>query len=195
MTLTKPQQDRRERMLHVATRLAVEGGFDAVQMRAVANEAEVALGTLYRYFPSKEHLLVSALRQQIQALEQRLAVRPAVGGDEAARVIDVLTRANRALQRQHRFAVAVIRSLAAGDETVAPVVREVRDLMGGIIVAAIDPSGSTDGRSLGVRERLVAEVLEEVWLSSLVAWIGGVDGQASVDRKLADATMLMLGPR
>ena len=30
-------------------------------MRAVAEQADVALGTLYRYFPSKIHLLVSAL--------------------------------------------------------------------------------------------------------------------------------------
>ena len=31
-------------------------------MRAVAERADVALGTLYRYFPSKIHLLVSRAR-------------------------------------------------------------------------------------------------------------------------------------
>ena len=45
--------------------LASKGGFDAVQMRAVAEQADVALGTLYRYFPSKIHLLVSALAEPI----------------------------------------------------------------------------------------------------------------------------------
>ena len=35
-------------------------------MRAVAERADVALGTLYRYFPSKIHLLVSALAGQFE---------------------------------------------------------------------------------------------------------------------------------
>ena len=42
----------------------------------VAGDADVALGTLYRYFPSKEHLLVSAMLRQIADLADRLAVKP-----------------------------------------------------------------------------------------------------------------------
>ena len=181
MTLTKPQQDRHERMLNVTARLASEGGYDAVQMRAVAVEADVALGTLYRYFPSKEHLLVAAM-----LLYDRLVVKPPQGTDAVGRVIDVLRRANSALQRQQQFTVAVVRALAAGDETVAPVVREVRDLMAGIILAAIDTDEPTE------KEQLVTEILQEVWLSSLVAWISGVEPTTSVNRKLEAATRLLL---
>ena len=53
------QRDRRKRILDATLALASKGGYDAVQMRAVAQKADVALGTLYRYFPSKIHLLVS----------------------------------------------------------------------------------------------------------------------------------------
>ncbi|MBX7069313.1 MAG: TetR family transcriptional regulator [Microthrixaceae bacterium] len=186
MTLTKPQQDRHERMLDVTARLAAEGGYDAVQMRAVAVEADVALGTLYRYFPSKEHLLVSAMLRQIESLSDRLLVRPAAGTDAVGRVVDVLRRANSALQRQQQFTVAVVRALAAGDETVAPVVREVRDLMAGIVLAAIGTDDPTE------REQLVTEILQEVWLSSLVAWISGVEPSTSVGRKLEAAATLLL---
>jgi AcrR family transcriptional regulator len=91
-----------------------EGGYDAVQMRAVAVEADVALGTLYRYFPSKEHLLVSAMLRQIETLYDRLVVKPPRGTDAVGRVIDVLRRANSALQRQQQFTVAVVRALAVG---------------------------------------------------------------------------------
>ncbi len=35
-------------------------------MRAVAEGAGVALGTLYRYFPSKVHLLVCALETELR---------------------------------------------------------------------------------------------------------------------------------
>jgi AcrR family transcriptional regulator len=186
VTLTKPQQDRHERMLNVTARLAAEGGYDAVQMRAVAVEADVALGTLYRYFPSKEHLLVSAMLRQIETLYDRLAVKPPQGTDAVGRVVDVLRRANIALQRQQQFTVAVVRALASGDETVAPVVREVRDLMAGIILSAIETDQPTE------REQLVTEILQEVWLSSLVAWISGVEPTGSVNRKLEAAAQLLL---
>jgi AcrR family transcriptional regulator len=55
------QRERRKRILDATLALASKGGYDAVQMRTVAERADVALGTLYRYFPSKIHLLVSAL--------------------------------------------------------------------------------------------------------------------------------------
>lgn len=187
MTLTKPQQDRYERMLNVTSRLATDGGYDAVQMRAVAVEADVALGTLYRYFPSKEHLLVSAMLRQIESLHDRLVVKPPQGSDPVERIVDVLRRANIALQRQQQFTVAVVRALASGDEAVAPVVRDVRDLMAGIILSAMDTNDPTE------RERLVIEILQEVWLSSLVAWISGVEPTASVNRKLEAAARLLLG--
>ena len=63
------QRDRRRRILDATVSLASKGGFDAVQMRAVAEQADVALGTLYRYFPSKIHLLVSALARQFEDIE------------------------------------------------------------------------------------------------------------------------------
>ena len=45
---------RKERLIAAATALAAEGGYDAVQMRDVAARAEVALGTLYRHYASKD---------------------------------------------------------------------------------------------------------------------------------------------
>ena len=47
-------------MLVAALQLGADGGYDAVQMRDVAASAEVALGTIYRYFPSKDALLAAA---------------------------------------------------------------------------------------------------------------------------------------
>src|SRR5680860_1840813 len=47
--LARNQAARRRRVLDAAVRLADRGGFDSVQMRDVATEASVALGTVYRY--------------------------------------------------------------------------------------------------------------------------------------------------
>src|SRR6185503_800266 len=62
------QRDRRKRILDATLALASKGGYDAVQMRTVAERADVALGTLYRYFPSKIHLLVSALTLEFERI-------------------------------------------------------------------------------------------------------------------------------
>ena len=186
VALTHSQVARQERMLEVTARLATDGGLDAVQMRTVAAEADVALGTLYRYFPSKEHLLVSVMVRQIEELGDRLALRPPVGPNASERVIDVLRRSNVALQRRPNFSLAVVRALASGEVTVAPAVREVTLAMRAIIMGAIGHESATP------RDELVAEVLEEVWFSALVAWVGGVDDAPSVVRKLEDATRLLL---
>ena len=47
------------------------GGYDAVQMRTVAEKADVAVGNLYRYFPSKVHLLVTAMARELGRVEGR----------------------------------------------------------------------------------------------------------------------------
>ncbi len=177
-------------MLDAAETLALDGGWDGVQMREVAIRAEVALGTLYRYFPSKEHLLVSVMLLEVEQLADRLAVRPPQGEDPVERVVDVLRRANRALQRQPRVTIAMIRALVAGNTDVAPVVAAIREVMRRIIsdsldAAAPDPSGA--------HEVVVIDLLSDVWLAALVSWISGVATSAQVISKLEDATAVLLG--
>ena len=86
------QRDRRKRILDATITLAAQGGFDAVQMRGVAEQADVALGTLYRYFPSKIHLLVSALGRQFEQAEASLRDKPIPGDTSSERVIFVLRK-------------------------------------------------------------------------------------------------------
>jgi AcrR family transcriptional regulator len=86
------QRDRRKRILDATIALATRGGFDAVQMRAVAEQADVALGTLYRYFPSKIHLLVSALGREFEKAEAASRDREVPGDTPHKRVMHVLTR-------------------------------------------------------------------------------------------------------
>ena len=71
-TLTANQAARRGRVLDAALELAAEGGYDAVQMRDVAARAQVALGTIYRYFASKDHLLAACQVELWRAQSDRL---------------------------------------------------------------------------------------------------------------------------
>src|SRR6201997_4593550 len=94
------QRERRKRILDATLALASKGGYDAVQMRTVAERADVALGTLYRYFPSKIHLLVSALARELERYLERLERRPVPGETPYDRVLYVLGRATRTMQRE-----------------------------------------------------------------------------------------------
>ena len=78
------QRERHKRILDATLALASKGGYDAVQMRTVAERADVALGTLYRYFPSKIHLLVSALTLEFGRTRDKLDRRP-IPGDTSVR--------------------------------------------------------------------------------------------------------------
>lgn len=59
---------RREAILDAALLVATSGGYEAVQMRSVAERAGIAVGTLYRHFPAKTNLLVAALTREFRRL-------------------------------------------------------------------------------------------------------------------------------
>jgi AcrR family transcriptional regulator len=189
-SLTQSQNARLTRMLEVTAELALEGGWDAVQMREVAHRAEVALGTLYRYFPSKEYLLVSVMIADIEGLADSLSVRPAEGTDPVQRVIDVLRRSNRALQRQPQITIAMIRALVSGNQEIAPAVAETRVLMRRIISDALGDTVALGEDAEGVLMRI--DLLSDVWLAALVSWISGVESDTSVMPKLELASQLLL---
>ncbi|MET7327060.1 helix-turn-helix domain-containing protein [Nonomuraea sp. NPDC005650] len=54
----------RERLLEVAARVFAEQGLDTAPA-AIAKQAGVGVGTLYRHFPTREALIVAAHRQQL----------------------------------------------------------------------------------------------------------------------------------
>ncbi len=190
-TLTQSQQDRRERMLEATAELAHEGGWDAVQMREVAQRSDVALGTLYRYFPSKENLLVSVMIADIEGLADRLAVRPPRGEDPVERVIDVLRRANKALQREPQVTIAMIRALVSGNSDIAPAVSETRVLMRRIISDALGVDGELDAAGDDIIQSI--DLLSDVWMAALVGWISGVEPPTALVPKLETATRVLLG--
>ncbi len=184
--LARNQAARRRRVLDAALRLAERGGFDGVQMRDVATEANVALGTVYRYFTSKERLLLEAMVEQIGTLADRLDADPPAGDTPADRVVDVLARATASLQRHPEVTAAMVRACGSAQPSEADMVRRVTEAMTGIITAAMH-----EGRP-SPRDLAVARALQQVWLSALVGWVGGVDDAPRVTTDLEAAAHLLL---
>jgi AcrR family transcriptional regulator len=175
--LTERQEARRRRILQASARLAGRGGFDAVQMREVAEAAEVALGTLYRYFPSKVHLLVATMQDQLDGLHSTLRRRPPAGDTAAERVVQTLMRAFRALQREPQLADAMVRALIFADRGVSAEVEAVSRQTTAIILDAMGQESPTPEQLAAVR------VIEHTWHSALITWLSG---RASIDQVRTD---------
>ncbi|WP_329018061.1 TetR family transcriptional regulator [Streptomyces sp. NBC_00690] len=176
-SLTQRQEARRRSILDASTQLAGRGGFDAVQMREVAERSGVALGTLYRYFPSKIHLLVAIMQDQLDHLHTTLRKRPPAGTGPAERVAETLMRAFRALQREPQLADAMVRALTFADRSVSAEVDRVSQQTTAIILDAMAVAEPTAAQLSAVR------VVEHTWHAALITWLSG---RASIAQVRAD---------
>ncbi|MFC9943397.1 TetR family transcriptional regulator [Streptomyces pratensis] len=176
--LTERQEARRRGILRAGAQLAGRGGFEAVQMREVADAAGVALGTLYRYFPSKVHLLVAIMQDQLQRLHVTLRRQPPAGDDAAQRVAGTLMLAFRALQRDPHLADAMVRALTFADRGVSPEVDAVSRLTTAIVLDAMGVEDPTQ------EQLAVVRVIEHTWHSALITWLSGRESIAQVKRDI-----------
>ncbi|MFF3753736.1 TetR family transcriptional regulator [Streptomyces sp. NPDC002018] len=188
-SLTQRQAARRRRILAATHQLACGGGFDAVQMREVAEEAGVALGTLYRYFPSKIHLLVATMQDRLDHLHATLRERPPSTADPAARVAETLMRAFRALQRDPHLADAMIRALTFADRSVSREVDEVSRRTTAIILDAMAPAPA--GTSPTPAQLAAVRVIEHTWHATLITWLSGRASIAQVEADIETACRLI----
>ncbi len=161
---TASQRARRRRILNAAVSLARQGGYDAVQMREVAELADVALGTLYRYFPSKVHLLSAAMVRQLESLQEQLTREQPKGATEAERVLDVIHRLIGALARDRLVSDALVRAMivAGADE-----IDQVNTVNSAIIATAMHGPGA----EVTERDFAVSLLIGKVLLTDLIGWL------------------------
>jgi AcrR family transcriptional regulator len=186
---TTPRQiARRDGAIRAAMELATEGGYDAVRMRDVAARADIALGTLYRYFASKDHLLAAAMAVWSADLRKRVVLRPPAGDEPVSKVVDVLRRASRSFERQPRLGEALVKALASHDPGVAEANTDVSANIRAMLeplLADLEPD---------VRDGLI-DVIGQVWHSSLTGWANGRFPVGEVWVKMERAVRLILEPR
>jgi TetR/AcrR family transcriptional regulator, repressor of fatR-cypB operon len=98
---TRPVADKRAAILAAALRLIARSGLHDTPVAAVAQEAGVGAGTVYRYFPSKE-AMINAL--YLELLEEQGWAAPESADwtrEEEADARETLWRAWHALARWH----------------------------------------------------------------------------------------------
>jgi AcrR family transcriptional regulator len=114
-TLRRDQFARRQRIVRAGLKALAGSDYDQVKISEVARDSGVALGTLYRYFTSKEHLFAAVFVEWHGALKKKLEKERPEGETEAARLRDVFYRMVRAFQLQPQFFRVVMMLEATAD--------------------------------------------------------------------------------
>jgi TetR/AcrR family transcriptional regulator, cholesterol catabolism regulator len=89
---TPAQRERCERVLTSAAAILSGGGEEALQMKDLALRADVSLAMLYRYFPSKDHVLLAIALSNYQAAARKILSEVPRGRTSRERVTSHLLR-------------------------------------------------------------------------------------------------------
>jgi AcrR family transcriptional regulator len=147
----------------------------------------VALGTLYRYFPSKVHLLVSALAREFERSQAELAGSPAPGDTRHARVMHVLGRSTAYLKQDPLLTEALVRAFMFADAGVTTEINRVGRMLTSALTGAMRPGAEPTEEDVAI-----AKVIGDVWLAALVGWVTGRTSPGDVEKSLDVAARLLL---
>ncbi|MEU8136931.1 TetR family transcriptional regulator [Streptodolium elevatio] len=169
--MTRAQLARRGRITDAVIELVAESGPDVLQMRDVAARSGISLGTIYRYFSSKEHLLAAAVadwqerltRQVLTEMGSSRANRPADSGAEE-RVLRYARRELRAFQRHPHFARLTVAMVASADPYASEMIARMHVSSDEAMAALMHDVPAEHAGTIQV-------AVQAVVLTGLVAWV------------------------
>ncbi|MEE2034078.1 TetR family transcriptional regulator [Rhodococcus chondri] len=174
--LKPAQRARYLRIIEAARQLASEGGYDAVQMRAVAERSGVALGTVYRYFPSKNQLLVVTLVLIFEEVAERFGGADLPGDTAHERIMAVLRGSVQQLESERKLYDALVRAAMFADASSAAELDRLGEVLTELFANAAGIETVTEEVLNAVR------IIADVWMAGLVSWVAG---RQSVDDVIA----------
>jgi AcrR family transcriptional regulator len=180
--LRPDQRERRDRIVAATARLLASVDYDRLQVKDVADEAGVALGTLYRYFHSKDHLAACALLAWSDGFGERIERRSS--GSTRDRVAAIYRRAARAFERDPKIYAALVQVQASADPHAAQVVATFEDQQSAAFGEALDGYDSP-------RRDDVLAVMGAVLDGNLRAWQLGRITIGEVHRSIDRAASLI----
>jgi AcrR family transcriptional regulator len=173
-------------MLNAAVKLGSVQDFERVQMQDVATESEVAIATLYRYFPSKVHLFVGVMKAEVDRIDPALFK---VGEDQdAGEVIgDLLIAFTQTMGRNRRLSMSMMQAMILSEGLDSPDSVTIEtlflDLLLGIAGWSSDPTED---------ERVRCWLLIQCWFGVLVTTLSGDRAIDSCEADIRRACELLL---
>jgi len=152
--LPASQRARRDRIVETAVELLATDDYEKIHMRLVADRAGVALGTLYRYFPSKDLLFATALIRWAETFEQsyQRTIR-STETDPAVRLRRTMHVVVRAFERNPRFFGLMMAMQVSDDPEVAALYERYTGTTSRVVRDALE----------GIDERWIAPIETLVW--------------------------------
>jgi len=185
--LSETQRARRDRIIDAALQLSRRRAFEQIQMKDVAEASGVALGTMYQYFSSKDHLFAEALVHWGDLLPHNVDRRPLTGGDPAQRLTEVLHRAVRAFQQQPNLAKLVTALAVSSDpfavEAIARLDRITGEVFRGALVGLDGPTSES-----------MVRIIDHVMAGVLRLWSAGRISIDEVYHSLDEMVALLFRP-
>jgi AcrR family transcriptional regulator len=165
---TPSQRARRDEIIRVATQLLEERDYDLIQIRHVSEAAGVALGTLYRYFPSKELLYAHVLVAWSESFESRVHSEASGAASDAQRLKAALRRAVRANVRYPNFVRLVAVLEVAQDPVVAKLFTEYGDRFSAALGDTLHEVDDHDAATITMMATLALGGLLSGWSRGIV---------------------------
>ena len=186
---TPAQHGRYERILAAAAAMLATGGEDMLQMKELAQRAKVSLATLYRYFPSKDHVLLAIAYNRYENALRRVVGEAPNGATVQERVTNHLLREFHAEQRDQKLTATLTRVLTDTRRDYRPVIRQVVDLHMTVLqqVAVAD-------RPLSREQHLRLLITLEVFSAATRRWLAGVSSAAEARFEIRMGCHLLAAP-
>jgi AcrR family transcriptional regulator len=166
---TDKSERSREHILDIALALFAQNGYDATTMRDIAHAAEVSLGLAYRYFGSKEEMVLTFYGRL--ALELEATMQEKAGGTLAER-FQFAMRAKFDLLASHRNILGALYSAAlnpdSGVAVLGTTTQHVRQNVRQVFVLVV--SGADDAPPAAKVEQL-ATLLYTTHLALVLFWL------------------------
>jgi TetR/AcrR family transcriptional regulator, cholesterol catabolism regulator len=186
MPATQAQQARYDRVIAAAAEALSAGGQDAVQMKDLAQRAGISLATLYRYFPSKDYVLLAVSLARYQDAARKVLAEVPRGETVRDRVTDHMMREFRAQQREQRLTAALTQVLTDTRRSHSAVIEAVEHLHLRILrhVAAA-------GGPLSDQQQKLLLIVIDIFSAATRRWLAGAYSPAEARFQIAAGCQLL----
>jgi AcrR family transcriptional regulator len=154
------QRARRDLILQVAIGFLDTREYEQIHMREIAEAAGVALGTLYRYFPSKEQLFASAFFAWGAPFGAQGRSRPAT---DEARLQAAVRRSLRAYERNPRFYRLITSLQLSPDKAASELMGRFGDRFRAVLTAVMEDMHEEDARRVALLVVGTLDILLRKW--------------------------------
>jgi AcrR family transcriptional regulator len=177
-------EDKLVKVLDVAAELALDGGLEAMRMREIATGAGIALATLYKYFGSKDEVIIGLLERELDLLERSLPLLRTSGDTYVKRAMSFFDPVTRILHSRAGYSRALLIAVATANHELAGRVGRYHERITALISQVLRGADPPRGESRALADAEIdklAYMLSQTWFAAL---IGSLSNLFTIDQSI-----------